>query len=148
MEVAISTTEGLIQVLGGPVVLKQRIRTVQDLDRLVRSGLPFEALEQVMGRFQLGRAEVEKVLSLPSRTLARRKETARMRANESDRLIRVARVGAHAVEVLGTEERAAAWLHRPNRALGNRPPLDLLSTDLGTKQVDEVLSRTEHGVIS
>ena len=143
-----STTEGLIQVLGGPVVLKQRIRTVQDLDRLVQSGLPFQALEQVMGRFQLGRAEVEKVLSLPSRTLARRKETARMRANESDRLIRVARVGAHAVEVLGTEERAAAWLHRPNRALGNRPPLDLLSTDLGTKQVDEVLSRTEHGVIS
>jgi uncharacterized protein (DUF2384 family) len=84
-----STTEGLIQVLGGPVVLKQRIRTVQDLDRLVQSGLPFQALEQVMGRFQLGRAEVEKVLSLPSRTLARRKETARMRANESDRLIRV-----------------------------------------------------------
>ena len=71
-----------------------------------------------------------------------------MRADESDRLIRVARVGAQAVEVLGTEERAAAWLHRPNRALGNRLPLDLLSTDLGAKQVEEALSRTEHGVIS
>ncbi|HJU06504.1 MAG TPA: antitoxin Xre/MbcA/ParS toxin-binding domain-containing protein [Nitrospiraceae bacterium] len=143
-----ATPEGLIKVLGGSVVLKQRVRTVQDLDRLAQDGLPFQALEQVMGRFRLGRLEVEKVLSLPSRTFARRKEAARMRADESDRLIRVARVGAQAVEVLGTEERAAAWLHRPNRALGNRLPLDLLSTDLGAKQVEEALSRTEHGVIS
>ena len=143
-----ATTEGLVKVLGGSVVLKQRVRTIQELDRLAQDGLPFQALEQVMGRFRLGRLEVEKVLSLPARTLARRKETARMRADESDRLIRLARVGAHAVEVLGTEERAAAWLHRPNRALGNRVPLDCLSTDLGTKQVEEVLSRTEHGVIS
>lgn len=142
-----ATTEGLVKVLGGPVVLKQRVRTVQDLDRLVQDGLPFQALEQVMGRFRLGRTEMETVLSLPPRTFARRKEAARMRADESDRLIRLARVGAQAVEVLGTEERAAAWLHRPNRALGNRSPLDLLSTELGTKQVEEVLSRTAHGVI-
>ena len=55
-----ATPEGLIKVLGGSVVLKQRVRTVQDLDRLAQDGLPFQALEQVMGRFRLGRLEVKK----------------------------------------------------------------------------------------
>jgi putative toxin-antitoxin system antitoxin component (TIGR02293 family) len=66
---------------------------------------------------------------------------------ESDRLVRLARVAAHAVKVFGSEEKAATWLHRPNRSLNNQPPLRLLRTDLGANQVDETLSRMEHGVV-
>ena len=142
-----ATTEELVKVLGGPLVLKHRIRSIDDLDRLVQKGLPYQALERVMKRFGLDLVEAQKVLLMPPRTLARRKESSRMRASESDRLIRLARVGAHAAQVLGTDEKAATWLHRPNRALNNRPPLELLQTDLGTNQVDNILNRIEHGVI-
>lgn len=140
-------TEEIVKVLGGSGVLRQRIKNMGELELLVQHGLPFRALEKVMGTFRLGRVEVERVLLVPSRTLARRKETTRMRAVESDRLMRLARVGARAVRVLGTEEKAATWLHRSNKALGDRLPLDLLKTDLGTKQVEDVLGRIEYGVI-
>lgn len=140
-------TEELVRVLGGSVVLKQKIKSVNDLDVLVQKGLPYSALESVMSRFGLGAQDAQRVLSVPPRTLARRKESTRMRPVESDRLIRLAHVAAHAVQVFGSEEKAAGWLHRVNRSLGDRSPLDLLCTELGSKQVDDVLSRLEHGVI-
>ena len=53
-----------------------------------------------------------------------------------------------AEEVLGTREKAAAWLHDPNRALGGPRPLDQLDTDLGARQVEQILGRIAHGVYS
>jgi putative toxin-antitoxin system antitoxin component (TIGR02293 family) len=50
--------------------------------------------------------------------------------------------------VLGSTDKAARWLHTENRALGGQTPLALLDTDLGTRQVEEVLGRIEHGVFS
>jgi putative toxin-antitoxin system antitoxin component (TIGR02293 family) len=61
---------------------------------------------------------------------------------------RIARVMARAENVLGSPERATAWLNRPNRALGDAVPLDLLGTDLGAREVEAVLGRIEHGVYS
>lgn len=141
------TTEQLVKVLGGRQALKQKIENVDDLDRLVQRGLPYQVFVEVMTRFALGREEAQRFLLVPSRTLARRKAKARMRAIESDRLIRLARIGARAMEVFGTDEKAAAWLHRPVRALANKTPLELLQTDLGAKRVEDVLGRIEHGVI-
>jgi putative toxin-antitoxin system antitoxin component (TIGR02293 family) len=80
--------------------------------------------------------------------MARRKRSRRLHPDESDRLIRLARLATQAVQVFGKEDKAAMWMHRPNRALGSQAPLDLLRTDLGAKQVEEVLGRIEHGVIS
>ena len=46
------------------------------------------------------------------------------------------------------KEKAVAWLRRPNRALGRHVPLELLDNDLGARQVEDVLGRIQHGVIS
>lgn len=142
------STERLVRTLGGQVVLKRRITTLEDLRQTVQAGLPYHALEAVMERFGLAQAEVAAVLGVPPRTMARRKRSGRLRPDESDRLIRLARLATQAVQVFGKEEKAAMWMHRPNRALGSQAPLDLLRTDLGAKQVEEVLGRIEHGVIS
>ena len=142
------STERLVRTLGGQVVLKRRITTLEDLRQTVQAGLPYHALEAVMERFGLGQAEVAAVLGVPPRTMARRKRSRRLHPDESDRLIRLARLATQAVQVFGKEDKAAMWMHRPNRALGNQAPLNLLRTDLGAKQVEEVLGRIEHGVIS
>ena len=72
----------------------------------------------------------------------------RLDAHESDRLYRVARVAAHAFDVFGTEDNAATWLRRPNRALGGEAPIHLLDTDVGARQVEDTLGRLEHGIVS
>jgi putative toxin-antitoxin system antitoxin component (TIGR02293 family) len=67
---------------------------------------------------------------------------------ESDRLLRLARVVERAVQVLGDRERARRWLTAPSPALGQAVPLALLDTDLGTHQVEELLGRIDFGVYS
>lgn len=141
-------TESIIGVLGGRKVLKRRISSLGELRQTVNAGLPYASLEVVMAKFGLARDETAAVLRLPQRTLARRKKDRRLRADESDRLLRLARIGAQAAEVLGSEEKAARWLRRPNRALENRVPLELLDSDIGSRQVEDILGRIEHGVVS
>jgi putative toxin-antitoxin system antitoxin component (TIGR02293 family) len=141
-------TAEIVEALGGPEAGSRRVDSPEDLKEWIREGLPFASLEKVMERFGLNREEISSALDLPPRTLARRKQERRLHRDESDRLFRLVRIAAQASEVLGGEEKASSWLHRPNRALGGKPPLELLDTDLGSRQVEEVLGRIEHGVYS
>ena len=114
----------------------------------MKAGLPYASLEALIGKLGLGREEAAAALPLPQRTIARRKKEQRLQADESDRVLRLARISAQAMATLGSEEKAAQWLRRPNRALGNRTPLDLLDSDIGIRQVEEILGRIAHGTIS
>ena len=140
--------EAVVEALGGRKVLKRRIANLDELRETVKAGLPYASLEALMDKFGLAREEVAAALHLPQRTIARRKKEQKLQADESDRLLRLARVSAQATATLGTEDKAAQWLRRPNRALGNRIPLDLIDSDIGIRQVEEVLGRIEHGNIS
>jgi len=143
-----STTDCIISLWGGPSILGRAVHAEHELIPLLRQGLPFSALERTMEAFSLSREEVAEVLSLPARTLTRRKQSQRLAAAESDRLYRFSRVLAHAELALGTRAKATQWLHRPNRALSGACPLALLDTDIGATEVDDVLGRIEHGVFS
>jgi putative toxin-antitoxin system antitoxin component (TIGR02293 family) len=140
--------EAVVEALGGRKVLKRRIANLDELRETVKAGLPYASLEALIGKFGLAREEAAAALHLPKRTIARRKKEQRLQADESDRVLRLARVSAQAASTLGGEEKAAQWLRRPNRALGNRAPLDLIDNDIGTRQVEDVLGRIEHGNIS
>src|SRR5262245_33273324 len=141
-----SPTSMIVEALGGKEALARRIESPAELSAEIRAGLPYASLESVMAKFDLRREEVSSALHLPPRTFARRKLERRLSPDESDRLFRLVRIAAQAVQVLGSEERASLWLRRPNRALGGEPPIAMLDTDLGARQVEEVLGRVEHGV--
>jgi putative toxin-antitoxin system antitoxin component (TIGR02293 family) len=64
---------------------------------------------------------------------------------ESDRVLLVIRI---ANETFGSEEKAEAWLRRPNRALGGSTPVDLMATIDGADSVEQVLGRLAHGLFS
>ena len=68
--------------------------------------------------------------------------------SESDRTVRVARVYAGAVEMIGDRDKATEWLNTPNRALGGERPLDQLDTDTGARMVEDILGRIAYGVYS
>lgn len=137
----------IVDVLSGEEESRE-VRNTEDLKKWIREGLPFTSLEAVMEQFGLKREEVSWALDLPLRTLARRKQERRLSPGESDRLFRVVRIAVQAAEVLGGREEASRWLHASNRALGGQTPLELLDTDLGSRQIEDVLGRIEHGVYS
>jgi putative toxin-antitoxin system antitoxin component (TIGR02293 family) len=148
MAESMTETEYILDVLGAAKLFRGRSApsSMQVRERIQR-GLPYSSLESVSERLQLSVPEAAVVLQMPSRTLARRKQAGRLAADESDRLYRLAHVVAFAANVLGSDEKAAAWLRRPNRALEHERPIDLLDTDIGARQVEDILGRIAHGVL-
>ncbi|MBI3697502.1 MAG: DUF2384 domain-containing protein [Acidobacteria bacterium] len=142
------TVASVLEMLGGEKIVGRKACSPLLLVRTVRQGLPYSALETLMSTLGLSRQEASHILSLPLRTLDRRKKQRRLHAGESDRLYRLASLAAHAVEVLGSAEDAARWLRHPNRALGRAVPLELLDTEIGARQVDEILGRIQFGMYS
>jgi putative toxin-antitoxin system antitoxin component (TIGR02293 family) len=140
--------ESLVDALGGRKVLKRRITNLDDLRKTVKEGLPYASFEAVAAKLGLGRDEVAVALHLRHRTIARRKKQQRLQADESDRVLRLAHISAQAAATLGSEAKAAHWLRRPNRALGNVAPLELLDSDIGIRQIEDILGRIGHGNLS
>jgi putative toxin-antitoxin system antitoxin component (TIGR02293 family) len=141
--------EYVVDVLGGASVFKGRtVPTSTELRERIKRGLPYRSLESVRERLRLSVPEAASVLHMPPRTLARRRQTRKLDGDESDRLYRIARVAAQAFAVFGAEDKAATWLRRPNRALNGELPIDLLDTDVGARQIEDILGRIEHGVVS
>lgn len=115
----------------------------------VRDGFPFERAERAYKRLGFTLEEVAESVGVPARTLHRRKkEGSRLDRTESEKMLRLARVGAATIDVFGDEENARQWLRSPILALGNATPASLLDTDIGAQEVLDVLTRIEHGVFS
>lgn len=142
-------TEAISAVLGGPKVLGRKIKKPDDLARLIREGLPASSITVLAEKLDLGSTALSQKLGIAQRTLSRRlSRRSRLTAAESDRTVRLARVYASAVELIGDEGKAVDWLRTPNRALGGERPLDRLDTDVGAREVEDILGRIAYGVYS
>ncbi|HEY3837635.1 MAG TPA: antitoxin Xre/MbcA/ParS toxin-binding domain-containing protein [Bryobacteraceae bacterium] len=139
----------IAEILGGRKVLGTTIRKPNDLRHLIRKGLPAASIGALAGKLRIGNRVLSDKLGIPQRTLTRRLSQALLLTPaESDRTVRMARVFANAVEMIGDEEKAIEWLSTPNRALGGERPLDLLDTDTGARLVEDILGRIAYGVYS
>lgn len=56
-------------------------------------------------------------------------------------------ISARAGEVFASREKALHWLQAPNPSLAGRAPLDAIGTENGYQDVDDILTRIEHGVL-
>lgn len=115
----------------------------------IEAGFPYRTFERFRRNIDLTTEELAKFVQISLRTLARRRETGRLTAEESDRLLRVSRVFGRALALFeGDVEAARAWLATPAPALGNRTPRDVATTELGAREVENLIGRLEHGVYS
>ena len=138
----------LAALLGGRKALAHAVSEPADIQEAIRKGLPYATFEILMQVLGLRALELARLLGVAARTLARRKSGGELSPVESDRLYRIARIALKASEVLGTPEKARAWLHRKNRALGGSTPISCLDTGVGERQVEDLLGRIDHGIYS
>jgi putative toxin-antitoxin system antitoxin component (TIGR02293 family) len=119
-----------------------------DVTRQLERGLPYRALEEFQRRTALTVAEVSSLISVPVRTLIRRRGGGRLQpAQESDRLVRAARIFADAVRLFeGDDEAARAWLATPQLSLGGATPYEASRTDPGAREVERLIGRLAHGI--
>lgn len=117
--------------------------------RAVYEGVPVLKAMQLTDALGISKRVLAELLAIDLRTVDRYvKEKKRLARAQSDRVASLTDVLDRAVVVLGDRERARAWLHEANAALGGETPLDWLDTEPGSDEVLRLLGRIEHGVFS
>ena len=115
----------------------------------VRNGFPFRALERFLRTSGFSLESVARVVEIPARTLARRKASGKLTKPESERLLRLSLVFEKTVNLFeGDANAARAWLTRSNKALGGETPLSAVETEIGAREVEDLIGRLEHGVFT
>lgn len=127
---------------------RHAMRGVEEVVERIQAGLPMSEFDALRGLLDLSGEDLAEKLAISRSTLARRKKSGKLDREESDRLVRFARLYARAVEVLGDEQGARAWLKTPARALNFVPPLTFAETEAGAREVESLLGRLEYGVFS
>jgi len=134
-----------LDIIGGPAVVGKRVKAPVDWISLVRRGLPVRAVQAMVEAGRITAAELD-ALVIPRKTLANRRKMGTLTPDQSDKLVRVARVIAAAEDTFGDKQKAGAWLRRPTAALAGERPISLLDTDEGSRQVETLLGRINHGI--
>jgi putative toxin-antitoxin system antitoxin component (TIGR02293 family) len=117
--------------------------------RHVRKGLAYSALARFQRNTGLPSTVISRLVQIPARTLTRRKAEGKLAPEESDRLVRAARVFGRAMELFeGDGSAAGSWLSVPQPALGGMVPLELAGTEVGATEVEGLIGRLEHGIPS
>lgn len=129
-------------------LLGLRTYETADLHSRIEEGLSYDSLERLQKVLDVPMTRVAEVVRISPRTLARRKEAKRLQPDESDRLLRLSRLIGLTLQLFeGNLEQARAWLHTPHRALAGESPLEFAATDIGAREVEQLIGRLEHGVV-
>lgn len=120
-----------------------------ELCKRIEAGFSFRAFERFAQVSGLTLEALAALVRITPRTLARRRHEGTLAAEESDRLLRAARVFARALALFeGDVEGARRWLAEPATALGGHTPLAMTVTEVGASEVEALIGRLEHGVFT
>ena len=139
------TPATLISAVGGEAVVHEKVSSGLDIVRLVRRGLPVSVIDELMKTFGLGLDEVDRIV-IPSKTLSHRRKLRILTSQQSERVLRVARILSFAADTFGSKSKAMTWLRRPTRPLDDEAPLFLLDTEEGAQLVERLLGQIGHGI--
>ena len=107
--------------------------------------VPFLSVEHLGKRLDVDASKVLDLIAIPERTRARRRREGLLKADEADRLLRIARVFGEAIRVFGSERKAALWLKTPSPLFDDSTPLSCLGSDAGAHVVSEEIVRIDFG---
>lgn len=141
------TVQQIAASLGGEKALLHKIKNTIDFDQIIRQGIPWNAGKHIKQILGLKDDQFAYFLGMSVRTMMRRKSGRRMSPVESDRLFRLAKIYTFAVEVFEDGDMAIKWLNREQVGLGGRRPLEMIQTEAGEKEVENLLGRIEYGVL-
>ena len=113
----------------------------------IGKGLPYSSFERLQKNTALSTDVLLELLQIPRRTLTRRKTSGRFAPEESDRLVRLARVYGRTLHFFDGDAAATTeWLEDAQLAFGGIAPMEMIKTDVGAQEVERLIGQLEHGV--
>ena len=123
--------------------------TTAKLVEVLQAGLPFQELQDLQTRLAVPAEKLAPMLGISKATFHRRKgDASKLPPAVSDRVVRYARLLGQAYKVFEDRETAKQWLNAPQFGLGGAVPLDYARTEIGAREVENLLGRIEYGVYS
>lgn len=117
--------------------------------KAIEKGFSWKTFERFLKNIDLPAEQIADIIGIPRRTLARRKNEGRLKPDESDRLLRIARVFASALDLFdGNRDAAVLFLTDVNIALGGVAPIDFARTQIGAEEVENLVGRIQYGMFS
>ena len=115
----------------------------------VREGLSTDAIDVLVKALNVNLTEFFDISGIPKSTLSRRRKTGTLTPEESDRLVRLARIKDLALEMMeGDDDAAKEWLNTPIDLLGGETPIRYSNTEIGARDVESLIGRIRMGVFS
>ncbi len=140
----------IFDYLGGRKVFRSAVvKNRSDVHDLILRGLPAAALGHVVDAAEvLLPQEVSDAVGVSLRTVHRRRDAPRrpLSREQSDRAWQFAELMVSAIGIFGSQEEAERWFRLPAMALDQKRPLDLVTSSIGARMVEQLLIRIEHGV--
>lgn len=121
---------------------------VSKLIQSLKAGLPVRELDDLRSSLDLPMDRLVPMLGISKATLHRRKISGRLDPAESDRVVRFARLLGQAASVMESLDDGRRWLTSPQVGLGGAIPLEYAETEVGAREVENLLGRIEYGVYS
>ena len=134
----------VVRLLGGSRGIGRQVRTWADLDAAVQDGLPRAALENLMS---VAAPEHERT-KLRNRVVPRAsfQRSNRLSTAHSATTERLARVTALVQSIWEDHGKAQRFLWSAHPELLGRKPIDAALTEIGAREVEEVLQRGLNGL--
>lgn len=115
----------------------------------IKTGIAFHHLENLRASSLLSNEELAEVIAVSPKTISRRSKTGILSPTQSEHLVRFGMLVDQAHGLFeGDEQAARRWLRQPNPVLGGATPLETAETELGAKEVSELIVRLDHGIPS
>lgn len=114
----------------------------------VKRGLPVSTFSALATALDISEAALSGIAGISATTLARRKRSGQLSPDESEHVLRIAALLDRAAEVFDDLKVAREWLASPNPSLGGPTPLAYADTEIGSREVEQLLGRIEYGVYS
>lgn len=141
--IALDLTDAPFDTLDGARLLGLDADDPAGLTRAVRAGLPAPAFDALRDALGLPAPALADALGIAPRTLARRRTAGRLAPDESDRLLRAARLAEMAAVALGDVESGATWMTEPHALFDGETPLRYSDTAPGARAVEDALYAVE-----
>jgi putative toxin-antitoxin system antitoxin component (TIGR02293 family) len=136
--------ESVFRKLGGQRGLGAEVSSEADLARIVDRGIRVGVLAYVL-RAGFSKQEIERFV-IPARTWRHRKtKRALLSTEESDRVVRLARIQAVAEDVFGNVAKANQWLREGLGILDGKSPLEVARTESGARLIERILAEIDWG---
>lgn len=118
------------------------------LVHFIREGIPFSLFAALRLKTPFSDIDWANFLNISTKSLQRYKveKDFVFKPIHSEKIIELAEVTQLGEEVFGSQEKLYNWLNRPNHALGNMPPIELLKDSYGKELVVQELNRIDQGI--